>query len=361
MNSPTALSTVRKESSVPRTAWELPESQRPASVVIANAKQREHFPTLVHWVATHRVADGWQLQRRFPQHLTSYRTRNRHLAELVSLGYLTRLPFRALTPNHHAYAATGRGVRYVQTALGEQAADGLTANETRDRERTWWHLRHELGLTEFALARELTIKQRPDLELLMTVRRHDYAQTQLRFHDGGERSSLEPDDQFVFRQHTTGQLVACFVELDHGTATASRVGDKLQAYDRWAQSNTGRQYLEGLYSAFDCNGRPNFRLLVIVRDMEGGNDERRLMHLFAESLPLPTVMRDRIWFTTVAELFRYQYDRAPLRHALWRRVRHARAIKYIASRACYVADRRKLAAEQLAEMPRVPLFPYPAA
>ena len=343
---------------LPRTAWELPASQRPTPAVVSNPKQREHFPAIVRWVATHRVADGWQLQRRFPQCLTSYRTRNRHLAELVSLGYLTRLPSRALTPNHHVYAATAKGIHYLQATMGERAADGLSISEVRDRERTWWHLRHELGLTEFALARELTIQRRTDLELVLTLRRHDYATTKLRFNDRGEQYSLEPDDQFIFRQHTTGQLVACFVELDHGTATASRVGDKLHAYDRWAQSGPGREYLEDLFALFESNSRPNFRLLMIVRDIEGGNDERRLTHLFAESLTLPSVMRDRVWFTTVSELCQFQYGPTPLRHPLWRRVRHTRTGVGVQGE---VALRRKLAAEQLATLPRVPLFPHPPA
>ena len=356
-----AAPTANQDSVLPRTAWELPASQQPGAATVQNPKHRSHFPAIVHWVATHRVADGWQIQRRFSNHFNSYRTRNRHLTELVSLGYLARLPFRALTPNHHIYAATTKGLRHVRDTFGEEFAIGLRSEEELAKERTWWHLRHELGLTEFALARELTIASRSDLELLMTLRRHDDAETRLCFRDRGELSTLEPDDQFVFRQPTTGQIVSCFVELDHGTATASRVGDKMRAYDQWAQSAAGHEYLQEVFATFGTDKRPNFRLLFVVRDVQSGQDNRRLSHLFAEALMLSSIMRDRIWLTTVSELLQFQYDESPLDHRLWYRVRHNRCQPNCSfdRKKDDIACRREVAAEQLAALSRVSLFPQP--
>ena len=115
-SSVTVRRTVR-EKRPPRTAWELP------GLINRGAVRSPRQPTvgMQPWYAnvvayTHlsRFVTGSILRRRFPLWLSSDRTAQRHLANLVDRGLLATVSAWATGPNFpHVYQATPSGVRFV--------------------------------------------------------------------------------------------------------------------------------------------------------------------------------------------------------------------------------------------------------
>src|SRR5207253_813091 len=60
------------------------------------------------------------------------------------------------------------------------------------------------------------------------------------------------------------------------------------------------------------------------RELRFGDDERRLAEILAQTLELPSAMRDRLWLASVERLRQHQADDRPLGGALWLRARDAR-------------------------------------
>ena len=65
--------------------------------------------------------------------------------------------------------------------------------------------------------------------------------------------------------------------------------------------------------------KPTFRLLMVARSRTGEGDPHRMYELRAPAAKLPAAMQDRLWFTTVADLCRWQRDPCPLAAAIWQR------------------------------------------
>jgi hypothetical protein len=338
---------------------------------------------VVEYVYRSRYATGSQIRRRFTEYLPSERTAQYQLANLVQLGHLATSPVRSTSPNFpFVYHATGRGVNLVSqiyASLGRQWSAAAT-EQFRSRGQSLDSILHEVLLTEFDLAVSKTVESRGDLELLLTERRYFRRERQLRFSHQGKVRRVVPDSGFLlrFRSQTSGRLAAQrsslllhLVELDNGTMPVARILEKYLRYHCWAESPEGRQYLTDLYRRFGrTDARPNFRLLVIAHaKTDASGDMRRLTDLFAQALLLPSSMRDRIWLTTAEDLRRHQEDNPPLSAAIWLRARDARRWLPAYRTFCEqlpggrgnkrYAHQRRFVAQQLAALPRHPLFPHP--
>jgi hypothetical protein len=120
-------------------------------------------------------------------------------------------------------------------------------------------------------------------------------------------------------------MVCCFVEMDNGTMNRKQIWAKYRRYTAWAESPAGKQYLVDLYHHHGATEpRPTFRLLIIARSRIGNDDDHhRMLELLAVAAKLPATLKDRLWFTTVADLCHWQHDPLPLDAAIWRRGRGA--------------------------------------
>jgi hypothetical protein len=117
-------------------------------------------------------------------------------------------------------------------------------------------------------------------------------------------------------------MVCCFLEIDNGTMNAKQIRAKYNRYAAWSQSASGQQYLLDLYRQHGASEpRPTFRLLVVARSRTGQDDHRRMQELRAPAAKLSGALRDRLWFTTVADLCRCQQQPLPLEPAIWRKGR----------------------------------------
>ena len=169
-----------------------------------------------------------------------------------------------------------------------------------------------------------TVHGRADLELPTIQRRSLAKHPAFRLAVNGRQTRLVPDAMFLFH-HTGGGMVCCFVEMDNGTMNQKQIRAKYARYTAWAGSAAGKQYLIDLYRRHGATEpRPTFRLLVIARSRTGKDDERRMTELITPTAKLPTTIRDRMWFTTVANLCHCQGQPLPLEAAIWRRGADAR-------------------------------------
>jgi Replication-relaxation len=137
----------------------------------------------------------------------------------------------------------------------------------------------------------------------------------------GKPTRLVPDAMFLFRQQGHG-MCCCFLELDNGTMNAKQIRAKYDRYAAWSRSAQGQQYLTHLYRRHGANEpRPTFRLLVVARSRTGLDNERRMAELLAAAKHAPSVIRDRLWLTTVAALAGYQQHNLSLNAGLWLRAK----------------------------------------
>lgn len=288
-------------------------------------KERAHFPAILGFVYRNRFAVASQIQRRFRNVLRSDRTARRHLGELESLGYLAAAPTRGVSPLFpKVYFVTGRGVKKLRESLAAQGKSwqavrvdrrGRNAQEGYAAD----HILHEVLITEFLLAVWQTVHGRADLELLTIQRRSLAKHPAFRLSVHGRQTRLVPDAMFLFRQ-AGGGMVCCFVELDNGTMNQKQIRAKYARYLAWSQSTAGQQFLIDLYRRHGATEpRPTFRLLIIARSRTGKDDERRMAELWRPATNLPAAMQIRMWFTTVEELCRRQYETTPLEAAIWER------------------------------------------
>ena len=262
--------------------------------------------------------------------LRSDRTAHRHLEELESLGYLAVALARGVSPLFpKVYYVTGRGVRKLRKSLAAHEKPWKPSRVDRCGRNTQEgysadHIIHELLITEFLLAVWQTVHGRRDLELLTVQRRSLAKHAAFQLAVGARRSRLVPDAMFLFRQAGRG-MVCYFIEMDNGTMNAKQIRAKYGRYAAWSQSATGQQYLLDLYRQHGASEpRPTFRLLVVARGRTGQNDEQRMQELWAPVAKLPAPLQDRLWFTTVADLCRWQHNPLPLEATIWRLGRDAR-------------------------------------
>lgn len=379
-NGSTAGETNREGGAEPRlrTGWELPELLRPLPrrrqrPTARTPKLQPHQPALLEFIYQSRFATASQVQRRYPQWLRSQRTTQWQLANLVKLGYLATVPVRSTSPNFpFVYFTTGKGVSLINETYADHGIDKRhAAGEGRKaRGVAVESVLHELMLTEFELAVKQTVEARDDLTLLTTERRYYRREQQLRYWQHGKERRVIPDAGFIVRTGKPSEPAsqnACLatmlnlVEFDNGTMSPQRVLSKLKQYAAWADSEAGQNYLRKLYARFDAPlPRAGFRLLVIAHDkLHRHGDRSRLVALFEQSLALPAAMRDRLWWTTAADLKSRQHAPAPLASALWYRSRDAKAwLSQYADMAEHKPNRdcRRFVHTRLSTLPRHPLF-----
>lgn len=342
LNGSTTTQTARDRGAGIRSAWDLPDLIRPLPVrrrpYLKRPKLLPHYPAVVEYVYTNRYATADQARRRFPEYLTSQRTAQYQLANLVSLGYVATASVRSTSPNFpFVYYATSRGVRLVRdayAALGV-AWSGVATEANRSRGVAIQSLLHEVLLTEIDLAVWQTVQGRPDIQRLFSERRYFRPDRRLSYIEGGRRRLVLPDLGFLVRidnQATdnagsrTSSLWLTFVEFDNGTMPLRRVAAKYRQYEEWSCSSEGERYLANLYGQHGGEQfRPNFRLLMVAHDKsrpEG--DERRLIDLVAQTLNVSGRLRDRLWLTTAASLQATATEQAPLDAPIWLRARDMR-------------------------------------
>jgi Replication-relaxation len=325
-----------KSSRRPLTPWELPTLLAPVHTYRRSRrtakKERGHFPAILAFVYRNRFAVASQIQRRFAGTMRSDRTTRRHLDELEALGFLCVAPGRGLSPLFpKVFYVTKRGLRRLKNSLAKQ---GRSWNEScvdrgsRDVQEGYASDRiiHELLITEFLLAVWQTVEGRPDLELLKIERRSLAKHDSYRVTINGRPTRLVPDAMFIFLQQGRG-LCGCFLELDNGSMNAKQLRAKYARYAAWSQSAQGQQYLIDLYRRCGAKEpRPTFRLLIVARSRTGLDDDSRLAELLAAAKHAPSLIRERLWLTTVAALAGHQHDQRPMERRLWVRARDPNGI-----------------------------------
>jgi hypothetical protein len=321
----------------PLTPWELPSLLTSVHTYRRSRKrakrERSHFPAILGFVYRNRFAVASQIQRRFSNVLRSDRTARRHLEELESLGFLAAAPARGVSPLFpKVFYVTGRGVRKLRESLAGQGKPWKAVRVDRHGRDTKEgysadRILHEILTTEFLLAIWQTVHGRADLELLTIQRRSLAKHPAFQVVVSNRRARLIPDAMFLFRQAGRG-MACCFVEMDNGTMNQKKIREKYARYLAWSQCVAGKQYLIDLYRRHGATEpQPLFRLLIIARSRTGEDDERRMAELQAPAAKLPAAIRDRLWFTTVEELCRWQEQPLPLEAAVWRRGRDLRQEK----------------------------------
>jgi hypothetical protein len=289
-------------------------------------RERPHFKGILAFVYRNRFVTAEQVRRRFSSMVRSDRTARRHLAEMEALGYLNLVPTRAVGPLFpKVYFVGWRGVRRLHEALTAAGKPGDVSRIDRGVPRGYSseHVIHELFVAEFMLSVWETISSRDDLELLFVQRRAVEREKGLLVTVNGMRSRVKPDAIFVFR-HTPAGMVACFLEMDSGSMSRQQMDRKLRRYEVWAESTVGREFLSNLYRKCGSKQtRPVFRLLIVCRDREGRNDERRQRSL-CETAERRAVLRPMVWITTVDKLSSYPSSES-LNQGMWLRL-HAASV-----------------------------------
>lgn len=319
----------------PSTAFDLPRLIRPQPLRVGRTAHRTairpFYIQLAAYIFSSRYVTGSQVFRRFTEILSTERTTQRHLANMVNHGLIAVASTRGTSPNFpFAYFVTKKGIGFLKANLPNGDRFHIPATEERrSRGQSLHSLLHELCISEFSLLLEKTATSRGDLELLSQERRYFRRERCLTYSAEGTKRRIEPD--FGFLPAMTSELGERtllpfhFVEMELGTHRVLSLQEKLSAYDRWATTESG-EYLKATYRRmFEQKANTNFRLLLIACDAYGGvGDDRRLLDLFAQSITLPAKMRDRIWLTTAAELNAHSTDAAPLSASVWFRAKDAR-------------------------------------
>lgn len=291
------------------------------------------------------------------------------MEELEWLGYLATAPTRSTSPLFpKVFYVTGRGVKNLRKSLAAQGKTWQPARidrASRHRQEGYSSelVLHEVLVTEFLLAVWQTIQQRPDLDLLCIQRRSLGRHPSFEIRVAGKATRLEPDGMFLFRQ-MGGGMICSFLELDRGTMNLKQIRMKYRRYEAWAHAEGGKNYLMSLYRQYGAiDPRPSFRVLLVANDRGGDGGYDRMIELFSAALDLPSSLRDRQWFTTVADLQKSQHEPQPLGSAIWRRGRDARSWLATARSAVQASKEGSIAGFVREHLPGVlhhPLFPEPA-
>lgn len=383
-NRSTVPTTAREGKSRPRTAWELSQLIRPLPIRNCRTARRSaglqpHSPALIEYVYRSRYVIASQVQRRFPDRIGSHRTALWQLAGLVSLGYLATAPVRSTSPNFpFVYFATRKGVRLIEETYAQHGREvSLSPGEGRKARGVALHsLLHELCLTEFELTLHTAVGKRADLRLPFTERRYFRRNRRLRFDINGTCGSVVPDSGFFLtmgqesdqashniRAGESGLLH--FVEWDNGTMSPARIREKYDKYRRWDESDAADVYLREFYAVRGLPLPPSrFRLLIIAHDkLHADRDQNRLAALYAPVLSLPARLRDRVWFSTAADLQAAQQHSPTPNGKIWIRGRDARPwieeFRNLTERK-QNGQRKRLVEEQLRTTPRHRLLPSPS-
>jgi len=271
-----------------RTTFDLltPYRPHPRTPVRTSRRYSRHAMTVLSFFARHRLALAAHVQRMFPDLFQSDRGTRMHLQTLVARRELDVREGHGIG-QANVYSITQRGLRTIR-----ETDDG-DAFPDRHRRPTGSHLLHELLITEIAVATAEAVRQRPDLAIPWDERfgftRHPA------FRD------LIPDYAYLLR-HASG-LLACFVEVQSGEESPTRVAAKLQAYAEWAATPATEDFLLDLYRRHGAQTpRPQFRLLLVVHDRRGVVDATRLRQCLGATLTLPRSMRHRTWLVGASDL-----------------------------------------------------------
>ncbi len=293
----------------PISVWDLPklvtsvhEFRKPT---VPSPKLRPHYVKILAFVYRNRFVIANQIQRRFPEYLTSDRTTRRHLAEMEASGLLTVQPVNGVSPlMPKVYSVTTAGLTRLRKAYAQH---GKTwTSYLRDRRRrvgqSFPHVFHELAVTEFLLAVWKSIQSRRDLELPLLERRSLLQHPAFRVTLAGRKSQLQPDGLFLFRHQTTGSM-ACFVEIDTGSESERQWRTKLRRYAVWSQSQAGQEFLTKTYADHGAQSpAPKFRLPLITCETSGDASLRRLTMLCQLASAQSVNLSNRIWMTNGSDL-----------------------------------------------------------
>jgi len=312
------------------STWQLDNRLREPQLKLKQTKRlkhkpyfKDHFPDLVAYVYLSRYVTKHHVFSRFPQHFNSDRTCERHLKQLVDLHYLTVLRPTPEPTFPDVYTTTGQG-----RSLIKRHFDWSIPPNIRDEVQTLTNVLHELYLTDFELYLHQALRNRDDLQVKgKTERRYNLKDRQLTFAHEGTTGTLRPDAGFILGQQTGSdlKLLLHFVELDMGTMNLPTLRHKFQTYDTWSHSPDGTKYLTELYrQRGKSDPQPTFRLLVLVRDSQGGNDFSRLVNLYLMALTLPPSTRNKLWLVTMRDLQQAtEQTSLPLTQPIWYRGRAA--------------------------------------
>ena len=269
----------------------------------------------------------WQIQRRFPDYLTSRRTCDRHLTRLLSLDFLKLVQVR----NAHSawpsfFRIGGRGISHLTRALTNNGlpvpADLMVQRRFESSVVASTSL-HDLAVTEFGLAIDRTVRGRPDLAILVGGAVYNHAAPKIPFEHEGQLRAIVPDSAYLMSTQHNDKGPAIHldcVEIDLATESNPVIYDKLQRYHLGFNAPVGQDYLQRLYDAYGGQEHRwhSWRIIVVVHDpLHAGADQRRLASFIAQAAWLPKDTRNRIHLTTFADLQRSQYDSGPLGHPIW--------------------------------------------
>ena len=315
-----------------------PYRPQPRSPVRPSRRYSRHARMLLSFFVRHRTALAVHVQRMFPDLFHTDRGTRMHLQTLIARRELDVREGHG-TGVANVYCLTQRGLRVAQES------DDTHAVPDRRRPPTGSHLLHELLVTEIAVATVEAVRQRSDLAIPWEER-FGFA-LQRAFRD------LIPDYGYLLR-HPQG-LLACFVEVQSGEESSTRVEAKLHSYAAWATTPAAEDYLIDLYQRHGAQAaRPQFRLLLVVHDRRGAVDTTRLRQCLGATLTLPRAMRHRVWFVGASDLAGAASTDAPV----WVRAKDLDACD-VAWDTISKKERRIRLRRAFPQLPRHHLFPLP--
>lgn len=176
-NGATELPTTRKRRE-PATAFELPRLIRPQPLRCRQPDRKTaskpFYVQLAAYIFSSRYATTSQVLRRFPELLSTERTAQRHLQNMVNHGLIAIASTRGTSPNFpFVYFVTRKGIGFLKANIPNGDRFQIPATEERrSRGQSLHSLLHEVCVTEFALMLAKTAQSRGDVELLAQERRY---------------------------------------------------------------------------------------------------------------------------------------------------------------------------------------------
>lgn len=271
---------------------------------IENPKERPHYLQIAAYVYRSRFAVATQVQRRFCHVLKSDRTTRRHLAEMEALGWLGVTPTRGTSPLWpKTYFCTARGACKLREALDAKGkpAHIIRVDRTRREGYSADHVLHEVLTTEFVLMVWESVRANDELELLRVERRSISSQPAFKVALRSKITHLEPDALFLYRQKNAG-MMCCLVEIDTGSMSKQQLKAKFYRYERWTESERGREFLLNLYRRFGAKEpRPVFRILAIAASTASSDSSKRVRRIIEAAADFPATAR-KLWVASTDRL-----------------------------------------------------------